>query len=365
MTSSEQNPHTVPPTQGIPLWLKVLLGLASFVVIVAGMKAAAGLLVPFLLALFLAIISAPAMFWLQQKGIRPIVSILIVTLLLLAVGLLLGSVLARSIPPLVQSLPEYSAKLQQEMADLVAWIQSKGIHIDSAQVMQSIKPDYGIALLKELFSQIGTLTAEGLLIFFILVLILLEAGTFETKFNAALQNSGQSMRRLYRITADVKRYLAVKTVISLITAILVTVWMLILNVDYAVLWGMLTFALTFVPNIGAILSAIPPILLALIQMGTAKAILVAVGYGVVCGGLGNILELLWIGQRMGLSTLVVFLSLTFWGWALGPIGMLLSIPLTMAVKIVLQSNDDTRWIATILGTGPSGKSNPKKQESKN
>lgn len=344
------------PNPGMPNWLKIMLGLASFVIIVAGMKAAASLFVPFLLALFLAIISAPAMLWLQQKGIPPIVSILIVTVILLVTGMILGSILARSIPPLVQSLPQYSEKIQQQTMDLAAWVQSKGIHLDSEQIKQSFKPDFAIKLLKDLFGQIGTMTAEGTLIFFILVLILLEAATFERKFNAALQNSSQSMHRLYRITAEVKRYLAVKTLISLITAVLITIWMLALRVDYAVLWGLLTFALTFVPNIGAILSAIPPILMALVQAGLSKALLVAAGYSVVCGVLGNFLELILIGQRLGLSTLVVFLSLTFWGWILGPVGMLLSVPLTMAVKIVLQSNEDTRWIAIILGSGnPPGK----------
>jgi predicted PurR-regulated permease PerM len=340
-------------SQGVlPAWLRVLLGLAAFVIIIAGMKAAATILVPFLLALFLAIISAPAMFWLHQKGISPIVSIVLVTLTLLICGVIVGSALAESIPPLIKSLPQYSQKLQTVTNDAAVWIQSRGIPIDTTQFQQTIRPDSGVKLLGELFGQISSLTAEGLLIFFILVLLLLEASTFESKLNA-LPNFRQSTQRLYRIANEVKRYIAVKTIISLITAVLITIWLLILNVDYAVLWGLLTFVLTFVPNIGAVLSVVPPFLLALIQLGLTKALLVAAGFGVICGGLGNLLELLMIGQRMGLSTLVVFLSLIFWSWVLGPVGMLLSVPLTMAVKIVLQSNEDTRWIAILLGSGPS------------
>jgi predicted PurR-regulated permease PerM len=248
------------------------------------------------------------------------------------------------------------------MNDTATWMQSRGIPIDTSQLQQTIRPESGVKLIGELFSQIGTMTTEGLLIFFMLVLILLEAATFESKLRTSLPNPRQSIQRLYRIANEVKRYLAVRTSISLIVATLVTIWLLILNVDYAVLWGLLTFVLTFVPNIGVILSAIPPILLALIQLGATKALLVGIGYGVICGGLGNILELLWIGQRMGLSILVVFLSLIFWGWALGPVGMLLSVPLTMAVKIVLQSNDDTRWIAILLGSGPA--KTPRKEKMK-
>jgi AI-2 transport protein TqsA len=346
---------------GLPVWLKALLGLAAFVIIIAGMKTASAILVPFLLALFLAIISAPALFWLHQKGISPIVSIILVTLTLLICGVMVGSALAESIPPLIQSLPQYGQKLQTVTNDAAAWIQSRGIPIDTTQFQQTIRPDSGVKLLGELFGQISSLTAEGILIFLMLVLLLLEASTFESKLNA-LPGFGQSTQRLSRIANEVKRYIAVRTSISLIVATLVTIWLLILNVDYAVLWGILTFVLTFVPNIGVVLSAVPPILLALIQLGTTKAILVFVGYLVICGGIGNILELLWIGQRMGLSILVVFLSLIFWGWVLGPVGMLLSIPLTMAVKIVLQSNEDTQWIAILLGSGPSTPSRKEKSK---
>ncbi|MBM4104394.1 MAG: AI-2E family transporter [Planctomycetes bacterium] len=354
MANHSEHKQAQPPSDAavVPVWLKALLGLAAFVIIVAGMKAAATILVPFLLALFAAIISAPALFWMRKKGVNPAVAIILVTTLLLVCGFLVGSALAQSIPSLVGSLPQYSEKLRTVLTDAIAWAQSRGIPIDASQLQQIIRPDAGVKLLGELFGQIGAMTTEGALIFLMLVLILLEAATFESKLNS-LPNSRQSTQRLYRIANDVKRYIAVKTSISLIIAVLITAWLLVLKVDYAVVWGLLTFVLMFVPNIGAVLAVAPPLLLAFIQLGITKAILVGVGYGVICGVLGNSLELLWIGQRMGLSTLVVFLSLVFWGWVLGPVGMLLSVPLTMAVKIVLQSNDDTRWIAILLGSGPT------------
>lgn len=351
------------PESGLPIWLKALLAMAAFVIIIAGLKAASAILVPFLLALFIAIISAPALFWMQQKGVRPFFAIIVVTILLLISGVVIGSALANSIPSLTKSLPQYGEKLKTGMTDAATWMQNRGIPVDITQLQQAVQPEIGVKLAGDLFSQIGSLTTNGLLIFFMLVLILLEAATFESKLNS-LPDSRKSTQRLYRIANEVKRYIAVKTIISLITAVLITIWLLILKVDYAVLWGLLTFVLTFVPNIGAVLSVVPPFLLALIQLGLTKALLVAAGFGVICGGLGNLLELLMIGQRMGLSTLVVFLSLIFWSWVLGPVGMLLSVPLTMAVKILLQSNEDTRWIAILLGSGPTAitkKTKPDKQ----
>lgn len=353
MNHPDGNRNQYPNANILPVWLKVLMGLAAFVIVVAGMKAAASLLVPFLLAIFIAIISAPAMLWMQQKGIRPVFAILIVTVILLGAGLFVGTVLAKSIPSFIQSLPNYSSKLQETLNSACSWLQNKGIQVENQQIIQYLKPDSAVKLMGDTLSQIGNLMTKGFLIFLTLVFILLEASMFEVKLRNAFRNPQQSMQRLARIASDVKLYLAVKTLVSLATGVLLTVWLMILGVDYALFWGLLAFVLNFVPNIGSILAAIPPILLALIQLGIGKAVLVTIGYLAVNVTLGNFLEPRLVGQQLGLSTLVVFLSLVFWGWVLGPVGMLLSVPLTMAVKIVLQSNEDTRWIAILLGSGPS------------
>jgi predicted PurR-regulated permease PerM len=350
------------PEAVLPVWLKVLMGLAAFVIIVAGMKAAATILVPFLLALFIAIISAPALIWMQQKGVRPAFAILIVTAILLGAGLFIGTVLAQSIPPFIKALPDYSSRLQESLTSACTWLQQKGVNVETQQLLQYLKPDSAVKMMGDMLSQFGNLMTKGFLIFLTLVFILLEASMFEVKFRHAFRNPQQSMQRLGKITSDVKLYLAVKTGISLVTGVIVTVWLMILGVDYAVIWGLLAFILNFVPSIGSILAAIPPIILALIQLGIAKAVLVMVGYLVLNIALGNFLEPKLVGQKLGLSTLVVFLSLIFWGWVLGPVGMLLSVPLTMAFKIVLQSNEDTRWIAVLLGSGPS--TNTKKTHDK-
>jgi predicted PurR-regulated permease PerM len=146
----------------------------------------------------------------------------------------------------------------------------------------------------------------------------------------------------------VNRYFALKTVFSLITGITVWLWLAVLGVDFAATWGMIAFFLNFVPNIGSIIAAIPAVLLALIQLGVPSALLACLGYALVNIVVGNILEPKFMGRGLGLSTLVVFISLVFWGWVLGPIGMLLSIPLTMIVKIALATDEDTRWISTLL-----------------
>jgi predicted PurR-regulated permease PerM len=123
------------------------------------------------------------------------------------------------------------------------------------------------------------------------------------------------------------------------------------EVDYPVLWGVLAFLLNYVPNIGSILAGIPAVLLGFLQHGSLTALVLISGYAGVNIVMGNLIEPRFMGRGLGLSTLIVFLSLIFWGWVLGPVGMLLSIPLTMIVKIALESNKDTAWISVILGSG--------------
>jgi predicted PurR-regulated permease PerM len=125
----------------------------------------------------------------------------------------------------------------------------------------------------------------------------------------------------------------------------------VVGVDFPVLWGVLAFFLNYVPNIGSIVAAIPPTLLALLGLGGGASFAILTGYVVINNVLGNIVEPRVMGQGLGLSPFAVLLSLVFWGWVLGPIGMLLSIPLTMAVKIAMESGDQTRWIAVLLGPG--------------
>ncbi|WP_156509002.1 AI-2E family transporter, partial [Oleiphilus sp. HI0132] len=130
---------------------------------------------------------------------------------------------------------------------------------------------------------------------------------------------------------------------------LIYIWLLILGVEYPLLWALIAYLLNFVPNIGSIIAAVPVMLLALIQLGPLHMLLVAAGYLFVNTLMGNVIEPRYMGRGLGLSTLIVFLSLVFWGWVLGPVGMLLSVPLTMLLKIAFESSDETRWIAIIMG----------------
>jgi AI-2 transport protein TqsA len=166
----------------------------------------------------------------------------------------------------------------------------------------------------------------------------------------ALRSPERSLSTIEKFSRNAKRYLVIKTLVSGAVGVTIWLWLLILGVDYPVLWGTLSFLLNYVPNIGAIIAALPVVLLALVQLGVGSALLTVLGFAVVHIVLGNIVEPKLTGKGLSLSTLVVFLSLVFWGWVLGPIGMILSVPMTSLVTIALESYEKTRGLAFMLGS---------------
>jgi len=215
---------------------------------------------------------------------------------------------------------------------------------------QMVNAQAGIKLIQNLLTQMGNILTKGFLIYLTTIFILLEASILPGKIKAAMTNNAGAFDNMAGIADDVKKYLAMKTAISFGTGVLITVWLIMLDVKYPVVWGLTAFLLNFVPNIGSIIAAVPPCILAFLQpeLGLGTLALTALGFLLVNVVIGNFIEPRLMGQRLGLSTLVVFLSLVFWGWVLGPVGMLLSVPLTMAVKIALQSHPDTRKLAILL-----------------
>jgi AI-2 transport protein TqsA len=187
------------------------------------------------------------------------------------------------------------------------------------------------------------------LILFSVIFILLEASDFPEKLKRALGSKTQAFDYFQSFSDSVQRYLLIKTLVSIGTGIIVGITLAWMGVDYAILWAVIAFLLNFIPNIGSIIAAVPPMLIALIQLGPMSAMLVACLYLVTNVLFGNVIEPRFMGRSLGLSTLVVFVSLVFWGWIFGPVGMLLSIPLTMVVKIALENSQRNRWLAILLG----------------
>jgi len=333
--------------------LNATLALAALVVIIAGMKVGADLLVPLLLAVFIVVVCTSPVQWLHRCGLSRRMSALITLLVLVGFISLIGLLVVNSFSTFVEALPDIETRLYEHYWDLLNALASHGLAIDPDQLSSMFAMEENGSWVATLLGEIGSLLMQGSIVALLVIFMLFETLNFRDKVSRALENPAPSLERFSEFSLTLKRYLAVKTVISLATGVLVWLSCLLVGVEFPLLWGVLAFALNFIPNIGSALAAIPPVLLLLVSQdgGVLQALLLASAYLVINFILGNLIEPRVMGQALGLSTFVAFLSLVVWGWVFGAAGMLLSVVLTMTLKIALDSHPQTRWIAHLLGPG--------------
>lgn len=328
----------------------LLLTLASFVILIAGMRAAQSLLVPFLLAAFIAIVCAGPMHWLQKRKVPVGLAVFLVILAVIGCGLTVLLLVGTSVNDFTGALPDYQKSLREQTLALVAWLGGLGLKISPTLITDYFDPGKALQLAGNTLARTSGVLANAFMILLTVIFILLEAAGLPGKLRAGLDNAETSLQSFERFNTGVQQYLAIKTLVSIATGVLISLWLFLLGLDYPLLWGLVAFLMNYVPNIGSIIAAIPAVLLAVVQLGPIPSLIVAGGYLVVNLLMGNVIEPRLMGRKLGLSTLIVFLSLVFWGWVLGPVGMLLSVPLTMIVKIALEQREDTRWLALLLGS---------------
>jgi predicted PurR-regulated permease PerM len=275
--------------------------------------------------------------------------------------LALVSVVTSTVNAFEGRVPRYEARLSELMMSLQVWLGEQGVDIS---VEQSLQEELRRLVSREqlltwgggILSSLANIVSTSLLVVLTAIFMLSEAAGLPAKLRAAFGGRQGRPVEFSGVVTQVHRYLVIKTAVSLGTGLMLGLWVWILGIDFPVLWGLLAFLLNYIPNIGSILAALPPVVLSILQpdgsFGLALAVIV--GYLTVNIVVGSIVEPALMGERLGLSTLVVFLSLVFWGWVWGIVGMLLSVPLTMMAKILLQNSDELRWIAILMGKPPSG-----------
>lgn len=380
---------------------RFLLHAASIVVVIAGLRAAGPVLVPLFLAVFLSILCSPLLRRLLDWGCPKAIAVLATVLATLAVFAALVTLVSGSINSFTRSLPRYQTALEGKASEAITWLESRGIdtadlawltgpEVDSPPPGPLVDPAAGapsnpqgdpltdpltgpadseatspvartarlnlgaaVDLVAGTLRRVASLVSYFLIVMLMMIFILSEAPGLPDKLQRAFRWGEDPVGRLYKAREEIQIYLGIKTLISLATGAIITLWVWLLGVDYALLWGLVAFLLNYIPSLGSIIASIPAVLLTLVDQGPGRALLVAVGYLVVNAVLGNFAEPHLMGRKFGLSTLVVFMSLVFWGWVWGPVGMLLSVPLTMMLKILFENSKGLRWLAVLLG--PDGR----------
>jgi len=353
------------PLQANTPGARFLLMGASFVIVVAGLREGASILLPFALALFLAVMSMPLMFWLQLRRVPAPLAIL---LTMLVIGALFGALImlgTQAVADFQDQLPGYTTRVQALRDSWVAGLSERiGVELDQYRLLDLFDPGAAVGFFGRTAAVVAGFLTNTFLVLLIMAFVLSEATVFPFKFRAIVgRREGErrrmtkvvpnDRRRMTKIVREVQVYLGIKTLTSLTTGLLIGLLAWIAGLDFPILLGLTGFVLNYIPTVGSILAAVPALLLSAVQFGTiGNFVLVLGGYGAINMVFGNIVEPSLMGRRLGLSTLVVILSLLFWAWVWGPVGALLAVPLTMVVKIMLENTEDLRWVAILLDKTP-------------
>ncbi len=328
-----------------------MISAAAVIILIFGMQAAKVLLVPLLLAIFLALITVRPMLWMQKRGVPSVAGALIIVTAMMLLLAIVAAIVGSSVAEFTAALPTYQERLDVVVKKIITFVAERvdgDLSIES--LGERLDPGWAMGLVASILNSVGDVLTNVFLIFFTMVFILLEASSIPTKIAAAFGKGADEFERPRIFLDNLGRYLGIKTVVSIATGLLIGILTWTIGLDFPLLWGMLAFLLNYVPNIGSIIAAVPAVLMAMLQLGAGEAMAVAVSFLGVNMLFGNIIEPRLLGHGVGISPLVVFIGLVFWGWVFGPVGMLLSVPLTMALKMGLERDERTRWIALFLGS---------------
>lgn len=330
---------------------RFLVTAAALVVVVAGLKAAAVFFLPLLLALFLTILAFP--FFVRLRRHRAPAALAIAVTMLVVAGVLgiFALVISLSVEDLTKKLPEYQGEVRASLFRAIDWLEDRRVAVPrqiTAEVLAPLDWSAIAGFVGSTFRGLATALSAFLLVLLTMVFMLWEAIILPGKLRIAERSGPIDVERWQAIVARVQRYLILKTLVSLVTGLLVALLTASVGLDFALFWGFLAFLLNFIPNVGSFLAALPAVGLSALQLGAPRTLVLAAGYLLINVVLGNILEPAIMGRGLRMSPLAIFLALVFWGWLWGPLGMILAVPLTVSIKILLEHTESLRWIAALL-----------------
>ena len=340
-------------TQRLRSVANTTLLVASVVVIIAGARFASPLLQPLLMSLFLAIIFGSPVASLRRRGLSPWFAAGLVAVIIVSIVSAVFVMFSHAIEQFHKAVPLYHREFDELLNRTTSWLSARGIKVSEQAVEAAFHPGRALSYFASFIGGVSGALSNIFLILFTVAFLLVDAAGFPRKLAANIPHHQHSVLAMVRdLVQSLNDYMEAKAVISLATALLVWLGLYLLEVDFAELWALLAFFLNFIPTIGSIIAAVPVVLLSVLDMDPLHTMLVVALYLGVNIVMGNVVEPAWMGRRVGLSTLTVFLSVIFWGWMFGAVGTLLSVPLTMVVKFVAERHPGASWLALLLSAPP-------------
>lgn len=321
---------------------------ASFIVIIAGIKMASQIVVILFLAIFISSIFSTLLNVFQKRRIPKIFSYFIILLIISTLSLMLIYVINISLKDFITNFPSYEEKFKTSVLNILHYAQNAGFEIDKAKIMETLNFGSFFGFTTNIIGSIGSFLSKFLLVVIGVAFILAESKSFQTKLKVIFRNNSKKLEHFNLFSFNIQKYFLVKSFTSFLTGFIITIVLIFFGVDYPILWGVIAILFNFIPVVGSIIASIPAILLTFMNLDLNTTIWVIVLYVVINISISNILEPKLMGRELGLSPLVIFFSLIFWGYILGIVGMFLAVPITMTLKIAFDSNTGTHWLGILM-----------------
>jgi predicted PurR-regulated permease PerM len=336
-----------------------LYAVAALVLIVAGLREASGILVPVVFAAFIPVLLSPVVRLLRRYGVPVAIAIPLLIVALIALLFLVGSFVGSSLNAFAVAMPRYQEKVLDIVASLTLWLSRHGIRTNATKLMATVDTGNVLTIVGNALTQVASLLSYTILVLLMVVFLLFDSVDLPARLRLALRRPEEELDQVRHVASEIKHYIVLKTYLCLTTGTVTLIVLSVLGVDFAPLWALLALIMGYVPNIGPFVASAPPVLLALLQNGPGHMMIVLGLLATLHTVVGNVIEPQLLGRRLGLSSFVVFVSLIVWGWIWGVGGMLLSVPLTMTIKILLENSRNWNWLAVLMGSGePHRRSSP-------
>jgi predicted PurR-regulated permease PerM len=325
-----------------------LILVTSISILFVIMRYAADLLAPFLISIALSIVLSPVLRYLQKKHIPKIASLILLIILSAIPIIVLGGYIGSEVHEFSSNINTLKAEFESTLDKSILYLQNMGIAVNESDIKAIMQTSSVSEIIKNLASQASTQFSNVFLILFTVAFMLMESQYMHRKMVYIFSKSNISLEDGMQIIDKINTYFIIKVKTSLVTALWVFAVLWYYDIPYFYMWASLAFFLNFIPVVGSIIAAVPAILFAMVDQGVATALWVSLWYITINMVVGNILEPRIMGKGLGLSAMVIFLSMTLWGWVMGPTGMILSVPLTMAMQFLFAQYEETEWMALIL-----------------
>jgi len=333
-------------------FFRVIVALAATVVVLVGLRLGASILNPILFAVVLTLLFSPVYSWLLRRGLPAPLALLGMLVLLTVLFLGLIFILGGSISRFTERVGFYTTQLNGQVDSLDALIERLGL--SNVDVRDVVKPKALTEAIGAILSGIAGFLSDFFLILVIMLFLLAEGPAMMNRLRASASTDNPQVANLTTVGRSVVRQFGLRAIVNLVTGAGVTVLLFLLGVDFPLLWGILTFFLSFVPYIGLVLAVTPAVVLALAEFGVSRAVLVIVGVIVINILAENVLSPMMMGRGLNISPTIVFLSFVIWAWLLGGPGAFLALPITLFVAVMFDTFPETRWLASLIGVSNAG-----------